>query len=112
MMYELNMPRARAMSQAAGDSSLGAGSVLLEAHQGQRNERTGGPRQPPPGNTYFVRTLTTVQEVESIRPIWSRLQTQPDGDIDSFLLTLRLRREVLRPHVLLVYERGEPICIA
>lgn len=64
-----------------------------------------------PSRSLTVRTLTTPEEVERIRPVWSAFQKHPDADIDCFLLALRMRPEIVRPHVLVVYARDEPICL-
>jgi CelD/BcsL family acetyltransferase involved in cellulose biosynthesis len=54
-----------------------------------------------------VTIARTVEEVEALRPAWERLQVPNlDADLDYFLTVVAHRREVLRPHVVLI-ERPE-----
>jgi hypothetical protein len=58
-----------------------------------------------------VRVLSTAEEVESVRGLWTAWQKNPEADIDYFLLMLR-RPDTIRPHVLVVHESGVPVAIA
>lgn len=55
-----------------------------------------------------VRTLTSVSEVEELRPYWTQWQSHPNADIDFFLMICNVRPDVIRPHVLVVYRRDVP----
>ena len=55
-----------------------------------------------------LRTVKTLTEIEEIRNIWSTWQSNPISDIDNFLLIARLRPEIQRPHVMVVYRNGNP----
>jgi len=65
----------------------------------------------PEASVFTVCVLATAQEVEGVRSIWTAWRKNPEADIDYFLLMLRLRPEIVRPHVLVVYEKGEPVTI-
>ena len=58
-----------------------------------------------------LRTIKTLTEIEEIRNIWSTWQSNPISDIDNFLLLARLRPEIQRPHVMVVYRNGDPDCV-
>jgi Acetyltransferase (GNAT) domain len=55
-----------------------------------------------------VRIAKSSSEVEHLREIWTSLNWHPHADIDLFLLKNRLRSQVLRPHVMVVYRNGQP----
>ena len=59
-------------------------------------------------NRIALRTIKTLTEIEEIRNIWSTWQSNPISDIDNFLLIARLRPEIQRPHVMVVYRNGNP----
>jgi hypothetical protein len=58
-----------------------------------------------------LRVLRSDQEIEDIRDIWTRWHRHPNSDIDFFLMICRLRPEVLRPHVIVVYRGDSPDCL-
>lgn len=55
-----------------------------------------------------IRVCRTVAEIEEVRPIWNSSKGHRDSDIDFFLEFIRTRKEVLRPHVLVLYRDGIP----
>lgn len=54
----------------------------------------------------WIDVARTVEEVEHLRPLWQRMPTHPDADLDFYLTIVRSREEVERPHVI-VLGRGE-----
>jgi len=57
---------------------------------------------------YTVSVARTVEEIEGIRGIWDNFHPSPFADIDYFLSVINLRKEVLRPHVILLRQKGIP----
>jgi CelD/BcsL family acetyltransferase involved in cellulose biosynthesis len=58
-------------------------------------------------------TLRSVEELESIREQWEALQGElVTTDLDHYLTVLRARPDVVRPHVVLVEQDGEPVALA
>jgi hypothetical protein len=53
-----------------------------------------------------IRIARSVSEIEELREIWTEWQSNPSSDIDNYLSVLRLRPEVQRPHVMVVYRNG------
>jgi hypothetical protein len=51
-----------------------------------------------------IQIAKTVEEVEAMRPAWTAMQSNPDGDIDFFLTLLKTNREILRPHVITLWD--------
>src|SRR4051794_21970737 len=68
---------------------------------------------PAPSATERVTVARTVAEVEALRPVWERLPIgNIDADIDHFLAVVAHRREVLRPHVVLIERPGQTDLLA
>jgi CelD/BcsL family acetyltransferase involved in cellulose biosynthesis len=60
-----------------------------------------------------ITTVRTVEELEAIREQWEALQGDlVTTDIDHYLTVLQARPNVVRPHVVLVEQRGEPRALA
>jgi hypothetical protein len=59
-------------------------------------------------NQYSVKVLRSWEEVEEIRDIWERMQWHPNADIDFYHAVISSRKEVLRPHILLLPANGTP----
>ena len=64
-------------------------------------------------NNVEVLTYKSVDEIENIRPIWEQLQASepeatPNADINRYLSTLGSRGDGVRPHILLLSDKGEP----
>jgi hypothetical protein len=49
-----------------------------------------------------IEVARTMEDVERLRPFWTRQLTNRDGALDFYLLQLRLRPEVVRPHVIVL----------
>jgi CelD/BcsL family acetyltransferase involved in cellulose biosynthesis len=61
------------------------------------------------GGAFRVTVARTLEEVEALREIWTRLQgAQFNTDIDVFLTTASLHPAIARPHVILVERTGTP----
>ena len=65
--------------------------------------------QPPsslvPGRIVIAKTK---EEVESLRNVWSSWRVHPNADIDFYLLVLRSNREIIQPHVIVLYRDEVP----
>ena len=55
-----------------------------------------------------IRTLRTPSEIERVREVWKSWQYHPNSDIDYFLTVNRLRPQILRPHVMVLYRDNRP----
>ena len=55
--------------------------------------------------------MRTFQEIEDIRGVWRTFQQHPNADIDFYLLICRIRPEILRPHVIILYREGTPVAM-
>jgi hypothetical protein len=55
-----------------------------------------------------VRVARCRAEVEEIREVWSAWPSHRDSDIDFCLNVTWSRKEVIRPHVIVVYRNGQP----
>jgi hypothetical protein len=55
-----------------------------------------------------IRVARSISEVEEMRETWTAWQSHPTSDIDNFLLILRFRPEIERPHVMIVERDGQP----
>jgi len=66
---------------------------------------------PPAFNDLTVHVARTRAEVETMRPAWQQMQWHPNADIDYFLTIIASRRELIRPHVILVSQHGAPKAI-
>jgi hypothetical protein len=64
-------------------------------------------------NTSQLRTavLTTSEEIEKVRQSWAAVQKSPEADIDFVSFIVGIRPEILRPHVIVVYQGDEPISL-
>jgi CelD/BcsL family acetyltransferase involved in cellulose biosynthesis len=73
--------------------------------------RAGGTRRRRT-NGYSIDLARTVEEVEDLRPVWTRLQgSHFTSDIDVFLTVADVVPEIVRPHVLVVEYAGEPVSL-
>ena len=55
-----------------------------------------------------IRTFRTPSEIEEIREVWKSWQYHPNADIDFFLTVNRVRPQILRPHVMVLYRDNRP----
>jgi Acetyltransferase (GNAT) domain len=53
----------------------------------------------------------SVAEMQAFRDVWQRWQDHPDNDIDNFLLLLKGRKEIFRPHVMLFSRGDQPVTL-
>ena len=60
---------------------------------------------------YSTAIARSASELEGFRQVWARWQNHPDNDIDNFLLLLKARKEILRPHVVLFSKQGQPVLL-
>jgi CelD/BcsL family acetyltransferase involved in cellulose biosynthesis len=59
-----------------------------------------------------VHVARTVEEVEELRPVWQSLEGQRfTSDIDVFLTVVRHAPGVVRPHVVVFEQAGEPVSL-
>jgi Acetyltransferase (GNAT) domain len=58
-----------------------------------------------------IRILRSRNEVETLRTFWASCHTHRDADLDFFLFVGDLFAEVLRPHVVVLYKKSQPIAI-
>jgi hypothetical protein len=63
---------------------------------------------PPAPDDYTLHVARNRAEVETMRPAWQQMQWHPNADIDYFLTIIASRRELIRPHVILVSRNGTP----
>jgi hypothetical protein len=57
---------------------------------------------------YAIRVARNLQEVESWRDLWQKMQWHHNADIDYYLTVVNSRKEILRPHVILLCRNGPP----
>jgi len=55
-----------------------------------------------------VRILRSAAEIEDLRETWKSWQYHPNSDIDFYLTVNRLRPQILRPHVMVLYRDKRP----
>jgi hypothetical protein len=60
------------------------------------------------GSDYEVRVLTTLEEIESIREFWIRVNKHPDADIDFYSLYVSIHAGTLKPYILVATQNGQP----
>lgn len=58
-----------------------------------------------------TRILRSRNEVEMLRTFWTSCHTHRDADLDFFLFIGDLFTHVLRPHVVVLYEKCQPVAI-
>jgi hypothetical protein len=61
--------------------------------------------------TYTTRVIRENAELESIKPLWERLQKHANADFDVYVLVARCRPSIVRPHVVIVSEEGSPVSL-
>ena len=66
------------------------------------------PALPRAARPTVVRVLRDTSALEQIRPTWQGWQTHPNSDIDFYLMVLRERSEIIRPHVMVVDQGDHP----
>jgi hypothetical protein len=61
---------------------------------------------------YEVKFIRSIGEVEELRSIWERMQCHPNTDIDHYLTVVGSLKDVIRPHVILFSQNGQPKALA
>ena len=59
-----------------------------------------------PNDASKVIVARSTAEVEAMRPFWEKMQWHPNADIDYYLTVIKSRKEVERPHVLMLRSNG------
>jgi hypothetical protein len=59
----------------------------------------------------IVRAANTANEIEKLRSFWARFNRHPESDIDFVLMLASVRLEIVRPHILVAYEDGQPVAL-
>ncbi len=65
----------------------------------------------PLGASYTVKSLCTIESLESLRETWSSVQRHPESDIDFVTFIIRQRPEILHPYVLAVYANDRLVSL-
>ena len=60
---------------------------------------------------YQVKTLLSMSEVDSMRPVWEAMQWHPGADFEFFKLIIQSRSNIISPCVLVGYLNDEPIAL-
>jgi hypothetical protein len=60
---------------------------------------------------FDLAVITTGDQVNLIRSFWDSVQTHPNVDIDSFLVSLKYLCDVLSPYILLLSFSGTPVSL-
>lgn len=55
-----------------------------------------------------VRVIRDIAGIEEIRSFWESWQHHPNSDIDFYLSRFKLRKEFIRPHIIVAYQGGKP----
>lgn len=65
----------------------------------------------PENVEYEVKVLRTFEAMEQMRNAWSRMQRHPEADLDFCSFIGKIRPEIIRPHVIVVFKDGEPVSL-
>jgi hypothetical protein len=57
---------------------------------------------------YDIRVVTKLDDIENLRAFWSRMNVNPDADIDFYSLFVSLHADSQKPYVLVASQDGEP----
>lgn len=60
---------------------------------------------------YEIETIATFQDVERFRDFWHSVRVHPNSDMDFYLSILHSRKNIIRPHVLVLKHFGKPISL-
>jgi hypothetical protein len=61
---------------------------------------------------YEVKVARSIQDIEELRSIWEKMQWHPNTDIDHYLTVVTSLENVIRPHVILFSQKGQPKALA
>jgi len=95
--------------------------MLLAPHFGANSNTVGDMTLPPieereagtlsagpgPSDNIQIRIARDSAEVESLRDAWSKWPGHRDSEIDFYLMIVRSYPEVIRPHVIALYRKGQ-----
>jgi hypothetical protein len=60
------------------------------------------------GGQHAVRVFRSLSEVEEVRSVWASWNYHPNSDIDLYFLLMQYRREIVRPHIIVLYRNARP----
>lgn len=58
-----------------------------------------------------VRITSTADALEGLRPFWTRVNRHPESDLDFVQMLAGVRPEIVRLHVLVAYDLGQPVAL-
>jgi hypothetical protein len=61
---------------------------------------------------YEVKIIRSIGEVEELRSMWAKMQWHPNTDIDNYLTVMASLEGVIRPHIILFSQNGQPKALA
>ena len=64
-----------------------------------------------PTDNFEVSVVKTVEELNSLRTFWGKEQWHPNADLEYFATVLESRKEILRPHVVVLSREGRIVSI-
>jgi len=56
-----------------------------------------------------IKMVTTAEEIESVKPLWKRLNQHPESDPDFVAMLASVRPEIASLFLLIAYREGEPV---
>jgi hypothetical protein len=62
-------------------------------------------------SSYKVKVFRALDDLEELREFWDSRCEDPNADLDFFLVSARCRREIVRPHVIVLYRNSAPVCL-
>jgi CelD/BcsL family acetyltransferase involved in cellulose biosynthesis len=65
----------------------------------------------PEKSNFEVKVLRSFEELERVRANWTSMQRHPESDYDFFVFIGKIRPEIIRPHVVVVYQDGVPVSL-
>lgn len=70
---------------------------------------TDGPAKP--GDSYEVKAITALAELEGVRPFWDAAKPVPGADYEHFVMAIGRRTNILSPCVLEVSQHGKTLAL-
>lgn len=58
--------------------------------------------------SYSIKILRNNNEIEEMRHVWEQLQYHPNADINFFNNIINIRKDILRPHIIILYANDQP----
>jgi len=59
-------------------------------------------------HSYTIKVARSIEEVEQYRDSWESMQWHPNADIDFYITIVNKRQEIIRPHVIVLYNDNNP----